>query len=43
MDQDAVDLVLFGMQQNRAALAAGVVNGVVTGEEHGRRCQSNAS
>jgi hypothetical protein len=37
MDQDAVDLVLLGMQQDRAALAAGVIHGMVTGFKDGRR------
>ena len=42
MDQDAVNLVLLGVQQSRTALAAGVVHGVITGHEHGRRFQSDA-
>ena len=41
MNQDAVDLVLLGMQQNRAALAASVIHGLVTGFENGRRFQGD--
>jgi len=41
MDQDAVDLVLLGMQQNGAALPASVIHGLVTSFEYGRRFQSD--
>jgi hypothetical protein len=37
-----VNLVLLGMQQNRAALAADVIHGVVTRDKHGRRFQCDA-
>jgi hypothetical protein len=35
VDQDAVDMVFHGMQQNHTALAAGVIHGRVTLLQHG--------
>jgi hypothetical protein len=37
-----MNLVLLGMQQNGAALAARVIYGVIARDEDGRRFQSDA-
>jgi hypothetical protein len=39
MDQDAVDLALVGMQQDRAAAAAGVIHRMFARLKHGRSVQ----